>query len=137
MLDILASVDIQLESYDIVAVHRFGKKLTGKNRKVLVRFLNRKNAFLCLKNGKKLRHCTIQNYKNYFITENLCPGNRHAFNKLYKLKKNGEIFNVWSYNGGEEPFFLRPRQAETQGSFYLLNISHDEYICLAEHTAKI
>ena len=43
---------------------------------------------------KKLGIPSIQNYKNYFITENLCPENRQAFNKLYKLKKNGEIFNV-------------------------------------------
>ena len=49
---------------------------------------------------KNLRHSTIQNYKNYFITENLCPENRQAFNKLYKLIKNGEIYNVWTYNGG-------------------------------------
>ena len=33
--------------------------------------------------------------------------------------------------------FLRHRQVESQGCFNLLNISHDEYICLAERTAKI
>ena len=37
----------------IVAAHRIGAKINGKNRKVIIHFLNRKNAYLSIKNGKK------------------------------------------------------------------------------------
>ena len=40
-----SSSGINLVSYDLVVVHRVGKLLTGKNRNVIVRFLNRKNAY--------------------------------------------------------------------------------------------
>ena len=38
-------------------------------------------------------------FKSYFITENLCPDNRQIINRCYKLKKRGDIYNVWTYNG--------------------------------------
>ena len=53
VLAALPSINVQLQSYDIIAVHRIGKKISRKNRKVLVRFVNHKNAFRCLKNNKK------------------------------------------------------------------------------------
>ena len=99
ILAVLESINIQLQHYDIVAVHRIGKIIHGKNRKVLVRFINRKNAFRCLKNSRKLKHSTNIMFKSYFITENLCPDNRQIFNRCYKLKKHGDIYNVWTYNG--------------------------------------
>ena len=99
ILSALSSINIVLQHYDIVAVHRIGKITHGTNRKVLLRFINRKHAFRCLKNSRKLKHSTNIIFKNYFITENLCPDNRQIFNKCYKLKKRGEIFNVWTYNG--------------------------------------
>ena len=99
ILAVLESCNIQLQHYDIVAVHRIGKIIHGKNRKVLVRFINRKNAFRCLKNSRKLKHSTNIMFKSYFITENLCPDNRQIFNRCYKLKKRGDIYNVWTYNG--------------------------------------
>ena len=49
--------------------------------------------------GRKLRTSNTHQYKNYFITENLCPEFRQIFNKLYKLKKLKQISRVWSYNG--------------------------------------
>ena len=98
VLAVLALMGIHIQSYDIVEVHRIRKKIYSKNRKVLVRFVNRKNAFTSLKYGRKLRSCN-QTYKNYFITENLCPENHNIFNRCYKLKKLGVINNVWTYNG--------------------------------------
>ena len=98
VLAVLASINIHIQSYDIVAAHRIGKKIHGKNRKVLVRFINRKNAFASLKNSRKLRSGN-PSFKNYFITENLCSDNRNIFNRCYKLKKLRVIHHVWSYNG--------------------------------------
>ena len=54
IIKVLGSIGVVVESYDIVAIHRLGKTTTNKNRSVIVRFLNRKHAYSCLKNSKKL-----------------------------------------------------------------------------------
>ena len=41
-------INVKVQHYDIVAVHRLGKK-SHKPRNVIVRFLNRKHAFSALK----------------------------------------------------------------------------------------
>ena len=87
VIAVLSSIGVILESYDIVATHRIGDKQNGKSRKVIVRFVNRKNAYHSIKNRKKLRNSNTQQYKKHFITENLCPEFQQFFNKLYKLKK--------------------------------------------------
>ena len=99
VITVLSSIGVKLVHYDIVATHRIGDKQTEKNRKVIVRFVNRKNAYYAIKNGRKLRTSNTHQYKNYFITENLCLEFRQIFNKLYKLKKLKQISRVWSYNG--------------------------------------
>ena len=96
VLNIFASIGIKLSSYDIVAVHRLGKYHPDKTRNVIVRFINRKNAYKCLRNSKELAK-TI--YKKLFISENLCPSNRKIFNYLYKRKKDSKINKVWTFNG--------------------------------------
>ena len=50
VLKVMKSLDVNIVSYDLVAVHRLGKFVVGKNRNVIVRFVNRKNAFSCLRN---------------------------------------------------------------------------------------
>ena len=40
-------------SYNIVAVHRLGRKRSGRNRSVIIRFINRKHAILALKSKKQ------------------------------------------------------------------------------------
>ncbi len=92
----MKSIGLNVPAYQIVGVHRIGKKRPNRPRNVIVRFINRKNAFTLLKNKKKLN---TGQYKRYFIIENLCPYNKRIFNKLYKYKKEDEIHSVWSYNG--------------------------------------
>ena len=92
----LKSTNMDISSYDIVAVHRLGKK-TNRTRNVIVRFLNRKDAYKTLKLNQKLK--SIPQYKKIYITENLCPINKKIFNALYKLKKSEVIIAVWSFNG--------------------------------------
>ena len=58
----MVSIGINLQSYDLVAVHRIGKFIEGKYRNVIVRFVNRKNAFVCLRNSKKLECIDIQQH---------------------------------------------------------------------------
>ena len=63
---------------------------------MIVRFINRKHAYTSKKNSKKLKNTE---YCNIFISEDLCLEYRRIFNKLYKFKKLGQIYNVCSYNG--------------------------------------
>ena len=98
IIKVLGSIGVTVVSYDIVAVHRLGKSTANKNRSVIVRFLNRKQAYACLKNSKKLSTSTIPSMKKIFITENLCPSNKNLFSYLYKLKKEYKIKSLWSYN---------------------------------------
>lgn len=97
IIKILKSINVDINSYDIVAVHRIGKKLNNRSRNVIIRFVNRKDAYRCLKLRYRLKNST--SYKRIFITENLCPTNKRIFNALYKLKKSEVIHAVWSYNG--------------------------------------
>ena len=99
VLKVMKSLDVNIVSYDLVAVHRLGKFVVGKNRNVIVRFVNRKNAFTCLRNSKKLNSSNMPEYRKLYIVENLCPSFRKIFNYLYKMKKEQKINNVWSYNG--------------------------------------
>ena len=96
IIKMLKSTNMDISSYDIVAVHRLGKK-TNRSRNVIVRFLNRKDAYKTLKLNQKLK--SIPQYKKIYITENLCPINKKIFNALYKLKKSEVIIAVWSFNG--------------------------------------
>ena len=99
IIKVLGSIGVVVQSYDIVAVHRLGKSTVNKNRGVIVRFPNRKHAYSCSKNSKKLSTSPNASMKKIFITENLCPSNKNLFNYLYKLKKDSKIKSVWSFNG--------------------------------------
>ena len=115
VLKVMESIGVRLQSFDLVAVHRVGKFRRGKNRNVIVRFINRKNAYQCLRNNNKLKNSVHPEYKKLFFIENLCPTNKNIFNFLYKMKKLAKIKNVWSYNGSvfytmigdEEEFAVR------------------------------
>ena len=96
IITVLKSVGVTVNSYQIQGVHRIGKKTPSRPRNVVVRFINRKHSFSALKNKSKLNS---SKYKSYYIIENLCPFNKKIFNRLYRLKKEGEIHSVWSYNG--------------------------------------
>ena len=62
-MEVFKSIGVKVQLYDLVAVHRLGKYIQGKNRNVIVRFINRKNACACLRNSKKLAVSNSQEYK--------------------------------------------------------------------------
>ena len=99
VLKFLESIGINLQSYDLVAVHRVGRFIKGRNRNVIVRFINRKNAYRCIRDSHKSKRSKNVDYRKLYVIENLCPANKNIFNFLYKLKKLEKIKNVWSYNG--------------------------------------
>ena len=73
VLDLFKSINLEVSSYDFVAMHWIGKYYPIKSRNVIVRFLNRSKAYFCLKNAKDLNKSSNKIYKRIFITENLCP----------------------------------------------------------------
>ena len=80
---------------DIVAVHCLGKYKRGKKRNVIVKFLNRKDTKIVYSNRNKLKRLP----ERIFLIENLCPEHKSIFNRLYKLYKQEEIYDVWTKNG--------------------------------------
>ena len=55
IIDLLGSINVIIQSYDVAAVHCIGKSNKNNSRNVIVRFTNRKNVILSLKNHCKLR----------------------------------------------------------------------------------
>ena len=98
VIRLLSKIKVEVTKRDIVAVHRLGKsKRGGSPRNTIVKFLNRKDAYQAYKNRTLLKK--INEYKKIFIIENLCPKNRRIFNRLYRLYKNGVIYDVWTHLG--------------------------------------
>ena len=87
-----------LEHYEIAACHRLKKVNKNQPANVIVRFTNRKRVYQCLKNRKHLRQA-IPKYPNIYIIENLCPKYRSIFDTCSKLRREGKIKSLWSYNG--------------------------------------
>ena len=107
IIKILNSMNIKIQSYGIVAVHRIGAikynldpDLPNRPRNVIVRFINRKNSIRVMRSKGKVKSAGKKYHiNNLYVTENLCFENKNIFNKCYKLKKTGVINNVWSFNG--------------------------------------
>ena len=101
VIDILAEIDVNVESKDIEACHRIGK---SSPKRSIVRFVNRKVCKSALKNRKKLRSVDANKLglpctSKVFINENLSLYfNKIAFN-CRKLKSAGKIMKVYSHEG--------------------------------------
>ena len=65
VIEMLGSMGVEVESYDIAAIHRLGKQRRNMNRNVIVRFINRKHSIGALNNKKKL--LDIPRFKKYMI----------------------------------------------------------------------
>ena len=96
IIELIKKIGIDtISNRDIVAVHRLGKYKRGKNRNVIVKFLNRKDTRIVYKSRNKLKRLP----ERIFVIENLCPDHKGIFNRLYKLYKQEEIYDVWTVNG--------------------------------------
>ena len=79
---------------EVLELVHSGKLLTGKNRNVIVRFMNRKYPYMCLRNSKKLALSKVPEYKKLYLIGNLCLSFKKIFNYLYKLKKDNKILDL-------------------------------------------
>ena len=106
--EILQSIDVKVESNDFHAIHRLQKDRKDKDQpaKVIVRFVNRKNAIKCLTNKKKL----FEQKSGIFINNNLCQAYQEIYNDCRKLKYEKRILNFWTYNGIVNIKFTDDRQ---------------------------
>ena len=99
IIKILRSMKINICSYDIVAVHRIGKR-NQYSRNTIIRFVNRKNVFKIFRRRRQFENEAKKlGYTNVGIIENLSPENKRIFNKCYRLKKMDQIKYVGTYNG--------------------------------------
>ena len=114
VIDLLSEIRVEVTKKDIVAVHRLGKVRRGKNRNVIVKFVNRKDARLAYRSRYKLKKMKVQKFKNIFMIENLCPEHRVIFNRLYKLFKQNIIYDVWTLNGHVFACFDQEEEVEVQ-----------------------
>ena len=109
---VLAKMDVKIEKRNIQSCHwLLPDKSNHKN--LICRFTNSKIAFDCHKNKKKLigSAASLGFDKGSMIIENLCP----AFKKIYEecklMKRHGNIFKHWSFNGAVQVLvteFSRP-----------------------------
>ncbi len=95
--NILAQIGVYVSTMDIVACHRLQKRNPNKPAPVVVRFVNRKHAVMAIKNRAHLKH--NRNLRGLFIFDNLCPRYREIFDRLSQLRSEGNVQQVWSYNG--------------------------------------
>ena len=59
--------------------------------------MNRKNAFACLRNSKKLALSNSQEYKSLYVIENLCPSNGTVFFNKFDYGQQVEHFEEIDY----------------------------------------
>ena len=101
VIGILATIDVDVESYNIAACHRLKKLRHQTSANVIVRFTNRKHAVEALKNKKKLMNNPIAAAygTQLYISENLCPLHRQMYDYALSLKKKKVIHSLWTHNG--------------------------------------
>ena len=88
-----------LQYYEIAACHKL-KKLnnSASPANVIIRFINRKRALQCLTNRRFFKE-RVPYVEHLFIRESLCPKYRAIFEQCSKLKTDGKIMHLWTFNG--------------------------------------
>ncbi len=127
-IDVLSKINLYVAERSIVGAHRLGKKVNGRIRSVIIRFVNRKDAYYALDNQHRLKFTP---FKRLFITENLCPTYKQIFNILYKAKKNRIIADVWSYNG-----IVHPKMTENGDRFRMKTLEMTELFLATAQSAQ-
>lgn len=84
--------EIELGLSDVDRCHRVGKKTRGP-RAVLVKFTSYRAKATLMKKSKELRD------KNIFVNEDLTNVRYKVLQKALKLKKEGVLTSVWTYDG--------------------------------------
>lgn len=106
-IEVLKKIDVTVNLQDIEACHRLPAK-NGKNKKVIVRFTNRKICSKALKNKKKLPKLDLADLNldptKLFISENLNKYFQRIGFECRQLKREKLIH---SYKFQNEAFFIK------------------------------
>ena len=107
--DILEEIDVKTKKRDMEACHRLPPTRNNKNKKVIVRFVNRKTCENALKAKKKLLNVNMESlnfYKNtkIYINENLNKYFQYLSFRCRELKSS-KIINNYKYQN--EMFLIR------------------------------
>ncbi len=99
VVDILRRINVyNLDHFEIVGCHRLKKHKRDQPANVIIRFVNRRRAYQCIENRRLLKS-EIPEFPNLYIVENLCPKYKSIFDKCQKLRSEGKIKHLWTYNG--------------------------------------
>ena len=111
----------QVGSYEVVACHRLKKKVSDPTPPVIIRFVNQKVTDFCMRKRWRLKN--LRWGWDLSFREDLCNTNLAIFNECEKLKKDGKLHNVYTYNG-----FVHVRKSANGGSSKLMHISEIDAI---------
>lgn len=100
IIEICNELDVKVTEQDIEACHRLPGKKSPK--KVIVRFVNRKNVEKLLKNKKNaidLEKLGFGKESKLYFNENLCSYKRRIWGMCRNLKAKGMLKYVWTLHG--------------------------------------
>ena len=111
----------QVGSYEVVACHRLKKKVSDPTPPVIIRFVNRKITDFCMRQRWRLKN--LRWGWDLSFREDLCDANLSILNECEKLKKDGKLHKVYTYNG-----FVRVSKTASSRTFKLMHISEIDAI---------
>ena len=121
-LDIVHGIGFhQVGSYEVVACHRLKKKKSDLTPPVIIRFVNRKITDFCMRQRWRLKN--LRWGWDLSFREDLCNTNLTILNECEKLKNDGKLHKVYTYNG----FVYVIKSAEGR-TFKLMHISEIDAI---------
>ena len=94
-MEILKEVHPNINVSDIDRRHRVGKKVPGKKRQIIVKFVSYWDRNKAISNRKSLRH----KYESVYINEDLTQHRSKLFKMTRDLKLKHKIESVWTNDG--------------------------------------
>ena len=124
-LDIIHEIGfLPVGSYEVVGCHRLKKKASDTSTPTIIRFVNRKISEYCMKNRWNLKKLSANWKWNISFREDLCDANLAILNECQKLKNDGKVHNVYTYNG-----FVRVVKAAYTRPIKIAHITDVETLC--------
>lgn len=93
VIQFLASKEIEVKPEQISACHFLGGPGKDGTKKIIMRFVNRKNKVAVLKAGKNLKGSDV------YVNEHLTNKNARLARIARQLRKQGKINQTWTRNG--------------------------------------
>ena len=114
VINILGKIDVKVRRRDIKACHRLPPTRKNPNKRVIIRFVNRKNTEKCLENKKKLENIEMSdlNYPNetrLFISENF---NAHYRTIGWNCRRLKRAYLISKFKYQNEAFYIYPENSD-------------------------